>query len=65
MRAFRKPFILVHLYGFYALVALVGLHVAAVIVTEIREGGTLISATFTGRRIVAGRPVDEEQSSAG
>jgi Ni/Fe-hydrogenase 1 B-type cytochrome subunit len=65
MRAFRKPFILVHLYGFYALVALVGLHVAAVIVTEIREGGTLISATFTGKRIVAGRPVDEAQSSAG
>ncbi len=60
MRAFRRPFILSHVYGYYALVAMVGLHVLGVVVTEIREGGTLISATFTGNKIIAGRPVDAE-----
>jgi Ni/Fe-hydrogenase 1 B-type cytochrome subunit len=63
MRTFRKPFAVVHLYGSYVLLVIVALHVAGVIVTEIREGGNLISATFTGRKIIAGRPADEEPAS--
>lgn len=63
MRAFRKPIALVHLYSFYALLVVVVLHVAAVIVTELREGGSIISAMFTGRKIMTGRPVDEEHGS--
>lgn len=58
MRAFRSPFITTHLYAFYGLIAVVVAHVAAVIVTEIREGGSMISAMFTGRKIVAGTPLD-------
>jgi cytochrome b len=61
MRALRKPFALVHEYSFYALLVLVVLHVAAVVVTEVREGGSLVSAMFTGRKIVPGHPVDEER----
>jgi Ni,Fe-hydrogenase I cytochrome b subunit len=61
MRALRKPFAVVHLYSFYALSAVVLLHVAAVVVTEVREGGSIISAMFTGRKIVPGHPVDEER----
>lgn len=60
MRAFRKPFALVHLYSFYVLVVVVVLHVAAVVITELREGGSLTSAMFTGRKIISGRPVDED-----
>lgn len=60
MRAFRKPFIVSHLYAYYALVVVAGLHVAGVIVTEVREGGNLISATFNGRKILAGDVVDAE-----
>ena len=63
MRAFRKPFVVVHLYSFYVLVVVVVLHVASVIITELREGGSIISAMFTGRKIMSGRPVDEERSS--
>ena len=63
MRAFRKPVALVHLYSFYTLLVVVVLHVAAVIVTELREGGSIISAMFTGRKIIRGRPVDEERGS--
>ena len=62
MRSFRKPIELVHLYNFYALVVVVVTHVAAVIVTELREGGSIISAMFTGRKIISGRPLDEEHS---
>lgn len=62
MRAIRKPFALVHLYSFYVLVVLVVLHVAAVIITELKEGGSIISAMFTGRKIISGRPVDEDRN---
>jgi len=58
MRAFRSPFLTSHLYAFYGLVAVVVAHIGAVIVTEIREGGTLISAMFTGRKIITGVPQD-------
>jgi Ni/Fe-hydrogenase 1 B-type cytochrome subunit len=58
MRAFRKPFALVHLYGFYLLLAMVVAHVAAVVVTEVREGGSIVSAMFTGRKVLSGKPVD-------
>ncbi len=58
MRAFRGPFIEVHEIVFYVLAALVVLHLAAVVVTELREGGTIVSAMFTGRKILPGRPED-------
>lgn len=58
MRALRKPFITTHVYTFYALLAVIAAHVGAVIVTEIRERGTLISAMFTGRKVVSGQPQD-------
>jgi len=63
MRALRKPIAVVHLYTFYTLTVIVILHVAAVIITEIREGGVIISAMFTGRKVIRGRPVDEEHAS--
>jgi cytochrome b len=59
MRAFRKPFAVVHLYSFYALSVLVVLHIAAVVVTEIKEGGSIVSAMFTGRKILSRPPADE------
>ncbi len=62
MRAFRKPFITIHLYSFYVLLVVIVMHVAAVIFTEIREGGNIISAMFTGRKILDQRPVDEERN---
>lgn len=63
MRAFRKPFALVHLYSFYLLVVVVVMHMAAVIITELKEGGSIISAMFTGRKIISRHPVDEDRSS--
>ncbi len=62
MRAFRSPILNTHLYAFYLLIAMIIIHIAAVIVTEVREGGTIISAMFTGRKIVAYKPFDFDQS---
>ena len=59
MRAFRNPFIVSHLYSYYALLVVVGLHVLGAVIIEIREGADNISATFTGRKTLSGRPVDE------
>lgn len=59
MRAMREPFATVHVYAFYTLVAAVVLHIAAVVVTELREGGNLVSAMFTGRKILPGKAIDE------
>lgn len=58
MRAFRKPFALVHLYSFYVLMVVIVLHVAAVIITEVREGGSIVSAMFTGKKVIRGKPAD-------
>jgi len=62
MRSLRKPFILTHVYGFYTLLVVVALHIAGVVITEVRERSNIISATFTGRKIILGEPVDERQS---
>ncbi|MDT8318898.1 MAG: cytochrome b/b6 domain-containing protein [Xanthomonadales bacterium] len=60
MRAFRKPFITVHYYGFYALLGFALLHVVAVVVTELRDGGSLVSAMITGRKALKGQPADRD-----
>jgi len=62
MRAFRKPFIVVHVYTFYTLVVVVVAHIAAVVITELKEGGSIISAMFTGRKIISDRPKDEDSN---
>lgn len=58
MRAFRKPFITVHVYTFYLLLASIILHVGAVIVLEIKERNALVSAMFSGRKVFSSKPVD-------
>jgi cytochrome b len=52
MRAFRKPFITIHYYGFYTLLVVSVIHIMAVVVTELREGGNLVSAMFSGKKVL-------------
>ncbi len=61
MRDLRSPILRVHLYGFYTLLALVLIHVLAVVVTELRGGGNLISAMFSGKKILSEPPADLQQ----
>jgi Ni/Fe-hydrogenase 1 B-type cytochrome subunit len=62
MRAFRAPFIEIHEIGFYALLCLIVIHIVAVVVTEIREGGTLISSMFTGKKLLSETPMDLKET---
>jgi cytochrome b len=48
MRAFRKPFITMHVYAFYSLLFLIPLHILGVIVAERREQSSLTSAMIHG-----------------
>jgi cytochrome b len=60
MRVFREPFIKVHYYGFFVLLAAIFLHLVAVILTELREHNGLISAMFTGEKVFDKKPIDLE-----
>lgn len=60
MRAFRSPIVRIHEYNFFLLIALIAIHIVAAIVAEFREGGTVISAMFTGRKVHEREPVDLE-----
>lgn len=58
MRAFRAPVIDIHELNFYLLLVLIAIHIAAAVFTEFREGGTVISAMFTGSKFHEENPVD-------
>jgi Ni/Fe-hydrogenase 1 B-type cytochrome subunit len=60
MRAFRSPVITIHELNFYGLLILITIHIAAAVITEFREGGAVITAMFTGRKIHDAEPVDRE-----
>lgn len=64
MRATRAPFVRVHEYAFYSLLAMVALHVAAVVITEVRGGGNLVSAMFTGKKILRAPLVDQNKDAS-
>lgn len=63
MRAFRKPYATLHVYSFYALCVMIVLHIAAVVIAELREGSGLVSAMFSGRKVLAGKPCDDESAA--
>ena len=58
MREFRAPIVATHEYNFYVLLVLIAIHIGAAVVTELREGGSVISAMFTGRKVHDQPPVD-------
>ena len=58
MRAFRDPFITLHELVFFVLSGAAVLHIAAVVVAEIRERSGLVSAMIHGRKTLDRKPVD-------
>ncbi len=58
MRAFRKPFITIHYFNFFVLCAFSVLHIAAVVLTEMKGEGGIISAMFTGKKAFSHEPLD-------
>jgi cytochrome b len=64
MRSFRSVFLTIHYWNFYALLVVVAIHIAGVVVTELREGGSIVSAMFTGRKIFDREPRDDIGATA-
>lgn len=58
MRAFRGPFIETHEILYFVLLGAGLLHILGVVLAELREGGSLVSAMFTGRKVLDRPPVD-------
>jgi len=59
MRSFRSVFLTVHYWNFYALLVVIVIHIAGVVVTELREGGGIVSAMFTGQKVFDREPRDD------
>ncbi|MGE0467734.1 MAG: cytochrome b/b6 domain-containing protein [Steroidobacteraceae bacterium] len=61
MRSFREPVITLHLISFYVILVAIGLHILAVVVTEVAEKSGLISAMFSGRKVLSEKPADVDE----
>ncbi|WP_262695491.1 cytochrome b/b6 domain-containing protein [Kordiimonas aquimaris] len=60
MRSFRRDFLDVHVQNFYIIISLIVLHIAAVVWTENKHGGGIVSGMFTGRKVLNSTPEDDE-----
>lgn len=56
MLSFREPFLTLHYYGFYTLLIIIVIHIFAVVITELKEGVNLVSAMFSGKKILTKPP---------
>ncbi|HEY6123313.1 MAG TPA: cytochrome b/b6 domain-containing protein [Steroidobacteraceae bacterium] len=63
MRALRAPFVRVHEFAFYGLLIMGVIHIAAVVLTEVRGGGNLVSAMITGKKILRA-PLSDQNKDA-
>jgi Ni/Fe-hydrogenase 1 B-type cytochrome subunit len=64
MRSFRSAFVTVHYWSFYVLLVAVVIHIIGVVITELREGGGIVSAMLTGRKVFDRKPVDDADPKA-
>jgi len=58
LKDFKGPFGEVHIYTSYFLMFLIALHIFAVARAEVAEGGSLVSAMFSGRKTLSREPED-------
>lgn len=58
LKAFKDPFGTIHIYTSYVLMFMIILHIFFVVRAEIREGGSLITAMFTGKKVLRNKPAD-------
>lgn len=58
MRDLRAPVVEIHEIMYFVLLGLIALHILAVVMTELKHGGNIISAMFSGRKAFANPPAD-------
>ena len=58
MRRFRAPFIEIHEIGFWVMLLAIFGHIAAVVISEVKERDGLTSAMFSGYKVFRDKPKD-------
>jgi len=61
VRLMRRPVVKTHKFLYYVLMGLVALHILAVVLVDMKRGGNIISAMFTGRKSFANPPADKAE----
>lgn len=61
MKAFRKPIIGTHEKLYFILIFLIIIHIAAAVITDIRERNGIVSSMLTGIKVFGKRPVDVDE----
>lgn len=61
MRDMRAPVVETHEIMYFVLLGLIALHIIAVVLTELKHGGNIISAMFSGRKTFANPPADRSE----
>jgi Ni/Fe-hydrogenase 1 B-type cytochrome subunit len=59
LRPFLVGFRTIHYWNFYAILIAIVFHITAVVLTELREGGGIVSAMFTGKKVFDQEPRDD------
>lgn len=58
MRDMRAPVVETHEIMYFVLIGLITLHLLAVVLTELKHGGNIVSAMFSGRKTFSDPPAD-------
>ncbi len=61
MRDMRAPVVGTHEIMYFVLLGLIALHICAVVLTELKHGGNIVSAMFSGRKTFANPPTDRPE----
>lgn len=61
MREMRAPVVETHEIMYFVLLALIVLHIVAVVLTELKHGGNIVSAMFSGRKAFPNPPTDKPE----
>lgn len=57
----KIPFGKIHIYTAWTLLVMIGLHIGSVVLKDTRQGGGIISAMFTGRKVLSRPPMDQDE----
>jgi Ni/Fe-hydrogenase 1 B-type cytochrome subunit len=58
---FLRPFWIIHYWSFWMILIVISFHITGVVLTELREGGGIVSAMFTGNKVFDQEPQDDEE----
>ena len=64
MRDMRAPVVETHEIMYFVLLGLIAMHLLAIVLTELKHGGNIVSAMFSGRKTFANPPAQRPERKA-